>query len=59
MEIIGIGGDTSQVQEQLLRQVATTDANGFVHYWFFRDTDGLVAHYENLASGLVYRGHGP
>jgi hypothetical protein len=58
LEVIGVGGNTSEVDEQLLRKVATTDANGFVHYWFFRDTEGLVAHYENLASGLVYRGHG-
>ncbi len=56
LEVIGVGGDTLQVNESLLRQVATTDADGFVHYWFFRDTDGLVAHYESLASGLIYRG---
>lgn len=58
LEVIGIGGDTSAVDERLLRQVATTDVNGLVHYWFFRHTEGLVAHYENLASGLVYRGQG-
>jgi uncharacterized protein YegL len=59
LEVIGVGGDpSSAVDAQLLRKVATTDANGFVHYWFFRDTDSLVAHYEDLASGIVYRGHG-
>lgn len=58
IEIIGVGGDTGQVDEATCRRLATTDANGFVHYWFFRDTDGLVAHYENLADGLVFRGHG-
>ncbi len=56
IEVIGIGGDTSQVDEATCRRIATTDSNG-VHYWFFRDTDGLVAHYENLADGLVFRGH--
>ena len=58
LEVIGLGGDTSAVDQKLCRQVATTDANGFTHYWFFRDADGLIAHYENLASGLVYGGHG-
>jgi uncharacterized protein YegL len=57
LEVIGVGGNTSEVDAPLLRQVATTDAHGFVHYWFFRETEGLVAHYENLASGLVFRGH--
>lgn len=59
LEVIGVAQRPLDVREELLRQVATTDAtNGFVHYWFFRDTDSLVAHYENLASGLVFRGHG-
>jgi uncharacterized protein YegL len=57
IEVIGIGGNTCQVDEATCRRVATTDSTG-VHYWFFRDTDGLVAHYENLADGLVFRGHG-
>jgi Mg-chelatase subunit ChlD len=59
IEVIGFGGDPAAVDEGLLRKVATTDANGCTHYWFFRDTDGLVAHYENLASGIVFRGHNP
>ncbi len=58
LEVIGIGGNTSDVDEALLRRVATTDAQGLIHYWFFHDTDGLVAHYEDLANGLVFRGHG-
>jgi uncharacterized protein YegL len=57
IEVIGVGGTTSDVDEALCRKVATTDSHG-VHYWFFRDTDALVAHYENLASGLIFRGHG-
>jgi Ca-activated chloride channel family protein len=55
-EVIGIGGDPSAVNEKLLRKVATTDSHG-THYWFFRDTDSLVAHYDNLATGIVFRGH--
>jgi Mg-chelatase subunit ChlD len=58
IEVIGVGGATSAVGEALCRKVATTDSNGVVHYWFSRDTNGLVAHYENLASGLIFRGHG-
>jgi hypothetical protein len=56
---MGFGGDPAAVDEGLLRKVATTDASGFAHYWFFRDTDGLVAHYEDLATGIVFRGHNP
>jgi len=56
LEVIGIGGDPSAVNEKLLRKVATTDSHG-THYWFFRDTDSLAAHYDNLATGIVFRGH--
>jgi Mg-chelatase subunit ChlD len=59
IEVMGFGGDPAAVDEGLLRKVATTDASGFAHYWFFRDTDGLVAHYEDLATGIVFRGHNP
>jgi len=58
LDVVGVAQKNEDVDEKLLRRVATTDANGFVHYRFFRDTDSLVAHYENLASGLIYRGHG-
>lgn len=57
IEVIGVGGNTSEVDERLLRQVASTDVTGLVHYWFFNNTENLVAHYEDLASGLVFRGH--
>lgn len=56
IEVIGVGGDPSAVNEKLLRKVATTDSQA-THYWFFRDTDSLVAHYDHLASGIVFRGH--
>ena len=55
VEVIGFGGDPSEVNEKVLRRVATTDSDGFVHYWFFQDTESLVAHYEDLATGIVFR----
>jgi Mg-chelatase subunit ChlD len=56
IEVIGFAGDASAVNERLLRKVATTDSNGFTHYRFCRDTESLVAHYEDLATGIVFRG---
>ena len=56
LEVIGIGGDPAEVNEELLRQVATTDETGFTHYWFIDDTSRLVQHYEDLATGLVWKG---
>jgi len=56
LEVIGIGGDPTEVNEELLRQVATTDETGFTHYWFIDDTSRLVQHYEALATGLVWKG---
>ena len=56
IEVIGIGGEPSAVNEELLKKVATTDSNGFTHYWFFKDTQALVSHYEKLATGIVFRG---
>ena len=57
IEAIGIGGDRSKVNEELLKKVATTDADGFTHYWFFTDTDSLIKQYENIATGLVWKGN--
>jgi hypothetical protein len=56
IEAIGFAGRRSEVNECLLKKVATTDPGGFTHYWFFRDTQSLVRHYENLASGLLFKG---
>jgi uncharacterized protein YegL len=57
VEAIGFAGCESEVDTKLLRKVATTDANGFTHYWFFKDTQSLVTHYKELATGVMYRGH--
>ena len=56
IEVIGIGGDRTAVNENLLRRVATTDANGFTHYWFVSDTGDLIKQYENMAAGIVWKG---
>jgi Mg-chelatase subunit ChlD len=55
IDVVGIGGKPSAVDESLLRRVATTDADGFTHYWFIKDTDSLVKHYQQLATSLVWR----
>lgn len=57
IEAIGFAGCNAEVDEKLLRKVATTDANGFTHYWFFKDTQSLVIHYKELATGVMFRGH--
>jgi len=56
IDVIGIGGKRSAVDEALLRRVATTDSNGFTHYRFIKDADSLVKHYQQLATtSLVWR----
>ena len=55
IEVIGIGGDRSAVDETLLCKVATTDADGVTHYWFIDNKDSLVARYRELATGIVMR----
>jgi len=55
IDVIGIGGKPSAVDEPLLRRAATTDNDGFTHYWFIKDADSLVKHYQQLATSLVWR----
>lgn len=55
IEVIGVGGDPSAVNEDLLRKVATTDASGITHYRFIHDAEQLVNHYRQLATGIVMR----
>ena len=56
IDVIGIGGDPSAVAESLLRQIATTDHDGYNHYHFINDTESLCKHYQHLATGLMWRG---
>jgi Mg-chelatase subunit ChlD len=52
IDTVGIAGRRSDVDEQLLKQIATTDPDGYIHYRFIDDTDTLVNHYKNIATGL-------
>jgi hypothetical protein len=56
IDVVGIGGSRSAVNEDLLREVATTDPDGFCHYRFIKDPQALSEHYRQLAQGLVWRG---
>jgi uncharacterized protein with von Willebrand factor type A (vWA) domain len=56
INVVGIGGSPSDVNESLLRKVATTDPDGFCHYCFIKDTEALSEHYRQLATGIVWRG---
>lgn len=57
IEVIGVGGDPSVINEEMLRKVATTDTDGFTHYWFINDSQQLISHYQQLATGIVWRGN--
>ena len=57
IDVVGIGGSHSAVNESLLRRIASTDpVDGFNHYRFIKDPETLKEHYRNLATGLVWRG---
>jgi len=56
INVVGIGGSCEDVNESLLREVATTDPDGFNHYRFIRDSKTLKEHYKHLATGLIWHG---
>jgi len=56
IDVIGIGGDPSAVDEPLLRRIATIDLNGYNHYRFIKDAESLRKHYQQLATGLMWTG---
>lgn len=56
IDAIGIGGSPNDVDEPLLRQIATTDPDGANHYRFIKDAHTLKQHYRQLATGLVWKG---
>jgi len=58
IDVVGIGGSPSVVNEALLRKVATTDPDGFCHYRFIKDPETLSEHYTALAKGLLWHGGG-
>jgi Mg-chelatase subunit ChlD len=56
IDVIGIGGSPKDVDESLLRRIATTDPDGANHYRFIKDAHMLKQHYHQLATGLVWKG---
>ena len=56
IDVVGIGGTPDAVNESLLRAVATTEPDGFNHYRFIKDSHELEKHYQDLATGLIWRG---
>ena len=56
IDVVGIGGSPNDVNESLLRKVATTEPDGTNHYRFIADARTLKQHYHRLATGLVWKG---
>ena len=57
IDVVGIGGSPKNVDEKLLKKIATTDPDGTCHYRFINDTQELKQHYRQLASGIVWKGN--
>ena len=55
IDVVGIGGSHKDVDEKLLKQIATTDPDGTCHYRFIKDTQKLKQHYRQLAGGIVWK----
>jgi len=49
IDCIGIGGSPSDVNETLLKQIASRNPDGSARYWFIGDQEKLVKTYETLA----------
>ena len=56
LNVVGIGGSNKDVNEPLLRKIATTDPDGFNHYRFIKNSIDLKEHYKHLATGLIWHG---
>ena len=56
IDVVGIGGTPEDVNECLLRTVATTDPDGRSHYRFVKDAHTLKQHYHQLAKSLTREG---
>jgi len=52
IECIGIGGSPADVNESDLRAIATTDRQGFNHYWFIGDSSQLIKKFGDLSGYL-------
>ena len=53
IQVIGIAGSPSEVNESILKATATTDETGFNHYWFIEDSQSLIQLYEKLSTSIV------
>lgn len=58
IDVVGIGGSPRDVNESLLKKVATTEPDGTNHYRFIADEGTLKLHYRKLATGLTRVGGG-
>ena len=56
IDVVGIGGSPNDVNEFLLKKIATTESDGTSHYRFITDSRTLNQHYRQLAKGLVWKG---
>ncbi len=52
IDVVGIGGEPTAVNEAVLREVAST-VNGESRYRFIRDAEALREHFQVLARGIV------
>jgi len=52
VDCIGIGGSNADVDEGLLKEIASRDEQGRPRYWFIGDRTGLIRKFEHLASSL-------
>ncbi|QDV89918.1 von Willebrand factor type A domain protein [Phycisphaerae bacterium RAS2] len=53
IDAVGIGGDHAQVDEALLRRLASEDGDGRIRYRFIGDPERLAAHYRQMAGRLT------
>ncbi|RKY04114.1 MAG: hypothetical protein DRP56_10485, partial [Planctomycetota bacterium] len=49
IDCIGIGGSSGDVNETLLKQIASQNPDGSARYWFIGDQEKLIKTYETLA----------
>lgn len=53
IESLGLGRSPADVDESLLRECATTDADGFDHYRFLGDSESLLSTFAEVATATL------
>jgi Mg-chelatase subunit ChlD len=53
IECVGIGGRPNDVDEVLMREIASARPDGFKRYRWIGDPVGLVDHFQQLAGGIT------